>query len=125
MGEGWFFALGDVGGGAMSLWPVSMVQAPTGSQLFCLRLDMNECKMRVEPIMDLAGWRGFRYSWLSPAHLQDLGVDRAVVAAMPSHPPEGIVAACALAAFGALPISFLRNLACHVQLALPGGGVAL
>lgn len=59
LGEGWFFALGDVGGGAMSLWPASMVQAPTGSQLFCLRLDMNECRMRVGPIMDLAGWRAF------------------------------------------------------------------
>lgn len=113
--------LGDVGGTAMSLWPACVAQAPGGSQLAPLDLGVDKEKLRIMPIMELTGWRGFRYSWLSPVHLQDLGVDRALVAAMPNHPPEGIVAACARAAFGALPLPFLRNLASHLQLALPGG----
>lgn len=102
------------------LWWRPPLQTHRGGHVYSLDTTASFDDVRMLTMTDTDGWIAFRYTWISPAHVQSLGLEGTKTVAMPETNIEGILACCARSAFGTLPLTFLRNLAAHVRLEMIG-----
>lgn len=120
-GECFYFVVGNVCAEGVWGWLAKQVLSTTGQAAFCLDVVERPEDVQMLTLTTLQGWEAFEYQWLAPPALQRLGFDVPMVAASPKNPTTSLLKACALGAFGSLPLTPLMHLAKFVGMKMERG----